>query len=98
MVAAAACRLMMAIIMAGMVMAAEGQRTCMSVDIFGENFDLSSATIPSDCTGIDMMMNEIGDEGAVVLADALKDNSAITTLSLNKMRYSMRVRPHLLKL
>ena len=78
---AVARRMMMAMVMVGMVMGAEG-RKC-SRDVFDNGYDFDSATIPSDCTELDLYMNSVGDVGAAALAKALEINPAITTLSLS---------------
>ena len=48
----------------------------------GQRYDFSSATIPSDCTALNLNGKKIGDVGAVALAEALKTNTALEMVLL----------------
>ena len=49
---------------------------------FFSNGDYTSAKIPEDCTTLVLTSNNIGDDGATALAEALKSNTALATLYL----------------
>lgn len=60
-------------------------RECFASDIIAHGDSYTTATIPQHCTHLSLRNNSIsfGDVGAAALAEALKVNAALTTLSLN---------------
>ena len=71
---------MMAASLLDAVPAVDG-RECNKEDVFKDG-DYRFATIPNDCTWLDLWGGNIGDIGATSLAEALKGNTALATLRL----------------
>ena len=61
-----------------------GERDCDKADVFanGGEDNFTVATIPEDCTTIDLGHTNVGNAGAAAVAEALKTNTAVTQLNL----------------
>ena len=64
-----------------LVVLADGQQECNVDDLF-PNGRFTTAAISAGCTKVDLSYNNIGDDGAIALAEALENNTALEELSV----------------
>lgn len=67
---------------------AEGKQ-CTKLDVFPNKVS-ATATIPQDCTTLNLDNEVIGDVGATAIAIALQGNTALTTLELDSNNIGIR--------
>ena len=75
---------MLPMLLASVFSAAEG-RSCFGNDVFIKgkgNTAFERASIPADCTSLDLGDSNIGDRGATALADVLRYNTVLESLDL----------------
>jgi len=73
----------------GSLLAPVAGRDCTILDVFPEGI-YTNAIISSDCTSLNLNNNVVGDLGAIAIAGALKENTALTTLELDSNNIGAR--------
>lgn len=77
-----------------MLVLAVKSRSCSKKDVYSITTTTTSPPIiPDDCTMLDLHSEGLGDEGIVVLAEALKTNTALKELNLQRNNMGVKGTP-----